>query len=197
MDYSDLEKLDQLRQKGVITDEEYEAQKKRFFDALNRENEEKERLRQQEESRRRAEEERYRQQQQTHQNKSNEPEAGSKSYTNNGNLHWGMSEQTFCTLLHLGIFAGYIIPLLGWILPIVMWLTERERSNRIDQHGKIVANWLITYFIFGVVLAIIPIIGWLAGIVMLICNIIFAIMGAVKASEGGMYQYPLSLKLIH
>lgn len=191
MDYSDLEKLDQLRKKGVITEEEFEAQKQRFFEAINRENQEKERRRaEQREEFEQRERERY--------EKSRAYSSmGGTSYESTQNLHWGMSEQTFCTVLHLGIFAGYLVPFLGWILPLVMWLTEREKSKRIDAHGKIVVNWLITYLIFGVALAIIPIIGWLAAGVMLVCNIVFAIIGAVKASEGETYEYPLSIKFIN
>lgn len=191
MDYSDLEKLDQLRRKGVITDEEFEVQKQRFFEAINRENQEKERRRaEQREEFEQRERERY-------EKSKSYGSSENTGYNNAQNLHWGMSEQTFCTVLHLGIFAGYLIPFLGWILPLVMWLTEKEKSQRIDTHGKIVVNWLITYLIFGVVLAWIPFIGWLSGAIMLVCNIVFAIIGAVKASEGETYQYPLSIRFIH
>lgn len=195
MDYSDLEKLDQLRQKGVISDEEFEAQKKRFFDAMHEQEDQQNRKREEERSAREAEERRRREQEQRAQyNQQSNPTYS--NFSTPSNLHWGMSEQTFCILMHLGIFAGWLIPLVGWVLPFAMWLTEKDKSARIDKHGKIVANWLITYFIFGFVLVFIPILGWIAAIIMGICNLIFAIMGAVKASEGGCYEYPLSLKLI-
>ena len=50
-------------------------------------------------------------------------------------------------IIHLSQFCGYVIPLAGFIVPIVLWQLKKEEDPVIDLHGKIVANWLITELI--------------------------------------------------
>jgi uncharacterized Tic20 family protein len=111
---------------------------------------------------------------------------------------WGMEEHTFCTLMHLSQFAGYTIPLAGWILPIVMWLTARDKSAHIEVHGRVVINWILSTLIYGIVFALLCFV--LIGIPLLwalgICCLIFPIIGAIRASEGKLWKYPLSIEFL-
>lgn len=108
---------------------------------------------------------------------------------------WGMAENTFCMLLHLSQLAGYIIPLAGTILPIIMWATNKDQSEAVNKHGKVVFNWMISSFIYVLVgsILIIVIIGIPILIALGICSLIFIILGAVKANEGIVYNYPLAI----
>lgn len=111
---------------------------------------------------------------------------------------WGMELKTYCMLMHLSQFAGYIIPFGGLIMPIVMWTTNKDQSEVIDQHGKNIVNWMISliiYAVIGGVLAFI-IVGIFVLIAVGICSIIFTIMGAVKASNNEIYKYPLTIDFI-
>lgn len=111
---------------------------------------------------------------------------------------WGMDLRTFTILMHLSIFAGAIVPFGGIILPVVMWTTNKDKSVLIDQHGKNILNWMISsiiYVIGGAILVLIGI-GVLILIAVAVCTVVFAIVGAVKASNGEVYKYPLAIEFI-
>jgi uncharacterized Tic20 family protein len=104
---------------------------------------------------------------------------------------WGM-------ILHLSLLAGFVVPLAGLIVPIVLWQVKKTQLPGIDVHGKIVVNWIITAIIYSVVsvILIFAIIGIPLLIALGIVGIVFPIIGAIKASEGVAWKYPLSLSLI-
>ncbi len=111
---------------------------------------------------------------------------------------WGMEINQFCMLLHLSQFAGYVVPMAGTVLPIIMWATNKDQSELIDKHGKNILNWMISSFIYmivGFILAFV-FIGIPLLIALAICSIIFIIIGAVKANDGIIYKYPLAIDFI-
>ena len=104
---------------------------------------------------------------------------------------WGM-------FIHFSILAGYAVPFAGLIVPIVMWLMKKDEHYLVDQHGKNVVNWLISLFVYGVISFILVFVGigiillWLLGIL----NIIFAIVGGLKASNGEVWAYPFTIRVL-
>lgn len=111
----------------------------------------------------------------------------------------GMEENQFCMLMHLSLLAGYIIPCAGLVLPIIMWATNKEQSKLVDEHGKNILNWIISCAIFlaiGIVLSLI-LVGLSLIVIVGICNLIFSIIGAIKASEGKIYKYPLAITFVN
>ena len=110
--------------------------------------------------------------------------------------HWGMDERAFCMLLHLSQLVN-ILPPLGIILPIAMWVTEKGRSPTIDAHGKNVLNWLISAVIYGgvalIIASLIDIDLYFVAMVLSVVTLVFAILGAVKANEGKLWKYPLAI----
>lgn len=109
------------------------------------------------------------------------------------------SEKQYAMFIHISQFAGVIIPGLGWILPLVLWLTKKDTSSYIDAHGKIVMNWIISCFLYAIGATILTFI--LIGIPLLIalgiCSLIFTIIGAIRANDGILWPYPLSIKFIN
>ena len=101
---------------------------------------------------------------------------------------WGM-------LIHLSQFCGYIVPLAGLIVPIVLWQMKKDEAEILDRHGRIVVNWIITEFIFGIVFALLCFI--VIGIPLLLAlaalAIVFPIIGGIKANSGEAWPYPFSL----
>lgn len=101
---------------------------------------------------------------------------------------WGM-------LIHLSQFCGYIIPLAGFIVPIVLWQMKKDEAEILDRHGRIVVNWIITEFIFGIVFFLLVFLG--IGILFLLIlgalGIVFPIIGGIKANSGEAWPYPCSL----
>ncbi len=100
--------------------------------------------------------------------------------------------------IHFSILAGFIIPFAGLILPIVLWQMKKEEYPIVDVHGKIVVNWLISSFLYGIVCAILTllVIGIFGLFALAIATVVFAIIGGIKANDGEVWEYPLSLKLI-
>ena len=111
---------------------------------------------------------------------------------------WDMDLKSFTILMHLSVFAGMIIPMGGIVLPLVMWLTNKDKSSLIDAHGKNIINWMISSFIYAIVSMILILVG--IGILMIIAlvilSLVFTIMGAVKASNGEVFKYPLAIEFI-
>ncbi|OUS24770.1 hypothetical protein A9Q99_23535 [Gammaproteobacteria bacterium 45_16_T64] len=112
-----------------------------------------------------------------------------------GQKPWGMEVNSFCMLMHLSQLASLVLPGLGLILPLVMWLTNKELSSVVDRHGRVIANWMISALIYSVISGALVFI--FVGVIGLFaigaCNVFFAIIGAVKASNGESWDYPLSI----
>jgi uncharacterized Tic20 family protein len=109
---------------------------------------------------------------------------------------WGMEKKVFLMLMHLSQLSGFIIPLAGLILPIIMWATNKDLSKDIDNHGKVILNWIFSSLIYFAVCFVLTFIfiGVIGFFVVGICSIVFAIIGGIKANDGVLWQYPLSIK---
>jgi uncharacterized Tic20 family protein len=122
-------------------------------------------------------------------------------------------ERNWVVFCHLG---GLITVLfLNIIIPLVIWLTQKNDSAFVDEQGKEIVNFQISLTIYGVVMAIIGIVGLVvaspvgialsivglvvafpAGIALYIVNVFSVIRGAIKASNGQAFLYPINLRLI-
>ena len=75
-------------------------------------------------------------------------------------------------------------------------MVKKNESQLIDQHGRIVANWLVTAFIAGIVFFMLSFL--LIGIPLLILLgvlcIVFPIVGAIQAHDGIAWPYPGSYR---
>ena len=126
-----------------------------------------------------------------------------KVLNNQNNTFLGLTENYYLLLMHLSQFFGFIIPVLGFAAPFIMWLLNKDNSANIDQHGKNIANFTISMLIyyavayctvFGIfcfILIGIPLL-FLLGII----QFIFIILAAIKAGNGEYWEYPLSIKFI-
>lgn len=101
--------------------------------------------------------------------------------------------------IHLSQFCGYIVPLAGMVVPIVLWQIKKTDSEMIDKHGRIVTNWIISELIYAIVFALLCliIIGIPLLLVLSIVGIVFPIIGGIKANNGEVWPYPLSIKFFH
>jgi len=105
----------------------------------------------------------------------------------------------WCMLAHATALVGFLVPVAGHIVgPLIIWLAKRNDSPQIDDHGKESINFQISMLIWYCVAGLLCLI--LIGIPILILlhllNIIFVIVASIQASEGKLYRYPLSLRLI-
>jgi len=103
------------------------------------------------------------------------------------------SDKIWVILCHLSLILG-----VGFILPLIVFLAKRGESPLVAEHAKEVLNFHISILIYSI--CSIPFIIILIGIPMLmglgLMAFICAIVAAIKASEGGFYRYPLTIRLI-
>jgi hypothetical protein len=108
-----------------------------------------------------------------------------------------MEQQTrqWAMFLHLSQLAGFLVPFAGLIAPIVIWQIKKTELPGLDVHGKIVVNWIISELLYGIVsfILVFAIVGIPLLIAVLALAIIFPILGGVKASNGEVWKYPLSI----
>ena len=107
--------------------------------------------------------------------------------------------RTWCVVCHASALAGFILPAVGHILgPLIVWLVKRGESAEIDEHGKEALNFQISMLIYGFVAAILCLllIGFALLVVLHILNVVFVIIASLRASEGQMYRYPFTIRLI-
>jgi len=98
--------------------------------------------------------------------------------------------------IHLGLLAGFALPLAGFVLPIVLWQIKKNELPGVDAHGKVVCNWMISELLYGIVGAVLCF-ACLSGLLILIplaiVSIVFPIIGGIKANEGVVWPYPTSI----
>jgi len=108
--------------------------------------------------------------------------------------------RSWCAGCHLSALAGFAVPALGHILgPLIVWLIKRGDSPEIDAHGKEAMNFQISMLLYNIVagLLCLVLIGFALLPVLHILNVVFVIIAGLKASEGQMYRYPLTIRLIN
>ena len=104
------------------------------------------------------------------------------------------NENTLGIVCHLLAFAGLAVPFGSIIGPLVLWLMKRADSPYLDAVGKEAVNFNISFAIYGVIAAfsIFAVIGFVLFPLVCLVWLIFVIM----ASEGKLYRYPLTIRLI-
>jgi uncharacterized protein len=109
----------------------------------------------------------------------------------------GMTPSTYAMAMHLSQYAAYILPLAGVIVPIAMWLYARDSDEFVNEHGRDLMIFLVSYAIYVVVAFILCFvaIGFVLLPILGLMGLILPIFGAIAASKGESYRYPMTLKL--
>ena len=92
---------------------------------------------------------------------------------------------------------AHILGLLtGFIGPLVLYLATEDPE--VKRHARLALNWqisLLIYLVVSIVLMFV-LIGFLLLAIVLIMDLVFCIMAAVKANDGIAWTYPLTIPLI-
>lgn len=153
MKYEDLKILDELREKGSITEEEYQREKEKILNSDRR------------------------------------------AYNSGRKPLLGLSENSYLMLMHLSQFAGLLLPLAGFVVPIIMWIINKDNSLNVDLHGKNIVNCMISYTLYAIVLSV-TVVGIPIAILLGVLYVIFVIMASVRANNGVFWKYPLIIQFI-
>ena len=109
-------------------------------------------------------------------------------------------ERNLAMFAHLSALAGLIFPAGGNVIaPLVVWLTQREKSAFVADQSLEALNFNITVLLAEVVCAFLLIvgIGLLLGLILGIVWLVGTILGAVRASEGQRFRHRFILRLVH
>ena len=102
-------------------------------------------------------------------------------------------------LTHLSQLLNLITGFGGFIVPLIIWLTQKEKVLGMDTHGRMVLNFQMSLFIYSIVS--IPLIALFGlGIFLLIgigiISIVFPIVNAIKVNDGDIPSYPLTIRIL-
>jgi uncharacterized Tic20 family protein len=102
-------------------------------------------------------------------------------------------------LTHLSQLLDLVTGVGGFVVPLVIWLTQKDKVFGMDTHGKMILNFQISIFIYSIIS--VPLIFLFGlGIILLIgigiVALVFPILNAIKVSNGEIPVYPLSIEFI-
>ena len=142
-------------------------------------------------------------------------------------------QKNIATFIHLSTFSRFIIPFGNFIGPIILWISNKDKSEFIDVHGKQAINFQMSILLYAIILGTLTIpffifkifnvidfidfnnfhdfhinlgkpspllyigggLGALA-IIGFILELIFIVMASLKARDGKLFQYPLTINFL-
>lgn len=108
-------------------------------------------------------------------------------------------DRTLIVITHLSQLITLLTGFGSLILPLILWVTQKEKVYQMDNHGKNIINFqlsLVVYCIICVPLILLFGLGILGFIVLGIASVVFPVINAIKASNGETPKYPLSFNFI-
>jgi len=108
-------------------------------------------------------------------------------------------DKSLLIITHLSQLLDFVTGFGGFIVPLILWFTQRERVENMDAHGKSIMNFQISMFIYAIVC--VPLIflfglGVLGLIIIGILCLVSPILNAIKVNNGEEPKYPLSIQII-
>ncbi len=96
----------------------------------------------------------------------------------------------------------------GFLGPLILWLVKKDESPAVDAHGKEALNFHLSFLLyyFACAILMIPVVFLTFGFgaiplmplffLLIIGHLVCCILGAVQASEGRLFRYPLAIRFI-
>ena len=109
------------------------------------------------------------------------------------------TDNQLLVITHLSQLLTYITGFGGLIVPLIIWATQKDRVEDMDAHGKAILNFqlsIIVYTIISIILIPLLLIGLIPLILVCILAFVMPIVNAIKASNGELPSYPLSLNFV-
>ena len=102
-------------------------------------------------------------------------------------------------LTHLSQLLDLVTGFGGFIVPLIIWITNKDKIYDMDEHGRSILNFQLSMFVYAIIC--IPLIlliglGILGLIAIGILCLVFPIINAIKANNGELPHYPFSIEFI-
>ena len=97
------------------------------------------------------------------------------------------------SFIGVGVFGG------GFIGPLVIWLIKKDENDFIADQAKEALNFQLTLLIaFAIGWAITAVTCFIVPIVLAvpILQLVFGILGGIKANNGEWYRYPFNIRMV-
>jgi uncharacterized Tic20 family protein len=94
--------------------------------------------------------------------------------------------------IHFSILAGWVVPIGGLIVPIILWQMKKDELPGIVPHAHVVLNWIVSSLVYAMICFVLMfvIIGIFGFMALGLATVIFAVYGGIKANEGELWEYP-------
>lgn len=104
----------------------------------------------------------------------------------------------------MAMLAHLLGALLGFLGPLIIWLTQKDKHPFVDDQAKEALNFHLTLLIAYVVSSVVGMvlscvtfgISGLLPVAVWIVQLIFGIIGTTKANNGEVYRYPFNIRFI-
>lgn len=110
------------------------------------------------------------------------------------------SQRQWAMACHLAALVGYMLPYLAASLlaPLIVWLIKRDEGSFVDEQGKEALNFQLSLLVYGLAcgLLFLVAIGVFLLFPLMVFGFICPIIGAVKASDGKSFRYPMCIRFI-
>jgi uncharacterized protein len=119
------------------------------------------------------------------------PRSGSSVVTSEDDRLWGM-------LAHLSAFSMYFTGIGHLLGPLIVWLAKKESSPFVADQAKEALNFQISISIYGIVAGVLcfVLIGFPILAALVPFQFVFMIVAGIKAKDGVVYRYPLTLRFL-
>lgn len=107
---------------------------------------------------------------------------------------WAMACH-LCGLLDFGV--GFF--LLGVLVPLCIWLSQKDLDPFIDRQGKEALNFqlnLLFWTVVSIPLILLCGLGFVMLALLAVAEVVLVILAAIAAAEGREWRYPLILRII-
>jgi len=102
-------------------------------------------------------------------------------------------EKILGIVMHALCLAGF--PILG---PLIVWLIKKNESRYLDIQGRELLNFQLSYLFYAFVSFLLYFI--FIGVPLLfaigVATVVLTIVGIVRSSEGRVYRFPLTIRLL-
>jgi len=110
-----------------------------------------------------------------------------------------------------GAIGAVLLPNLGFLVPLILWLAKRQQSAYVDRHGKEALNFQLNMLILALLLYLVisllrgsmfrpahvlewPSLPWFS--VLLLINILLSVLAGIEAYQGRDYRYPFIFRIV-
>lgn len=102
-------------------------------------------------------------------------------------------------ILHLSQYVGLLIPFGGFIAPTIIWWLKKEEMPELNDHCKHIMQWQISMLIHVIVstILLVVLVGFVLLAILGVVWLAFPLIGAIRASNGELWRYPLTINWLH